>query len=102
MLQPLGMNRSTFVTETSDWPDIVTAYYNDDDGALKEVSLEVPLLVRYTYMYSVFCLFSSHHRLLECPHCVLTANGQYLKNNNYNQYFATNERFSPSYCFNER
>ena len=45
MLQPLGMNRSTFVTETSDWPDIVTAYYNDDDGALKEVSLEVPLFI---------------------------------------------------------
>ena len=58
------MNRSTFVTETSDWPDIVTAYYNDDDDALKEVSLEVPLLVRYVPYFSC-CL-----RIIAfwCPH----------------------------------
>ena len=56
------MNRSTFVTETSDWPDIVTAYYNDDDDALKEVSLEVPLLVRYIPYFAC----SLHCHIIAC------------------------------------
>ena len=43
LLQPLGMNASTFITEVDDWPRVVTAYQYDDAGALRELSKEVPL-----------------------------------------------------------
>ena len=42
MLQPLGMSTSTFILNRERWSDFATAYYENNNGDNRAVSLEVP------------------------------------------------------------